>query len=138
MHQEMRKNFLFVFQVPQIPSSSLQPPKVPMDHLSPTSANPNRIPFPCDCNFRLTFPPSNQVYRTKNWDFSVSLNKLYIDMNKWVQVKFHCAPLPLRGCISELCLYMQMLLTSGLQSRDVQTILGLKIQQIQSSPFPST
>ena len=76
----------FLFQIPTKPNHP--------DPFSPTAVYPSSIPLPGELNFQVTFPIPSQIYKTKNWDFSVKLNKLFVDMNKWVEVKFYCAPPP--------------------------------------------
>ena len=50
---------------------------------SPTSSVPSTVAFKGDFHFEANFSP----FSYKNWDYSKRLNKLYTDMNKWVQVR---------------------------------------------------
>ena len=65
----------------------------PSSSHSPTSSIPGIIRFKGQLNFESKFTP----FSYKNWDFSTLLNKLYTDMNKWVQVKFSLNNYPVDG-----------------------------------------
>jgi len=57
-------------------------------HPSPTGLEVCSSDWPGDFHFEVKFlKPSNSV-KNKQWEFSSKLNKLYADMNKWVQVEF--------------------------------------------------
>jgi hypothetical protein len=53
--------------------------------------------YPGQFGFGVIFAVSSQSNRIRNTEFSADLNKLYIDMNKWVEVRFSCVDLPHRG-----------------------------------------
>lgn len=60
----------------------------PGQHPSPTGLEVCSTNWPGSFNFEVRFlKPSNSV-KNKQWEFSHKLNKLYADMNKWVQVEF--------------------------------------------------
>ena len=64
---------------------------------SSTCRNPSTIKYPGQFRFGVIFVVSSQSNRTRNTEFSVDLNKLYIDMNKWVEVRFSFGEQPHSG-----------------------------------------
>ena len=62
-----------------------QPPDNPVP--TATSANPSIDDFPGHLGFDVTFSKRTSGTKNKHWDYSPPLKKLFIDMNKWVQVK---------------------------------------------------
>ena len=58
------------------------------DHPRPTSRNPGIDDYPGHFMFDVAFTKSTTNIKNKYWDYSHSLKKLFIDMNKWVQVEF--------------------------------------------------
>ena len=48
-------------------------------------------------DFDATFTKLSESSKNRHWDYSAVLNKLYIDMNKSVQVEFHVGPAPPPG-----------------------------------------
>jgi hypothetical protein len=84
-------------QSPPGPASSYQTPPIIMSDsvnpYSPTSSIPSTIQLAGNFHFKAKFTP----FSYKNWDFSERLNKLYTDMNKWVQIKFSFGRYPTDG-----------------------------------------
>ena len=72
----------------QSSSVSLTNPGTQVDNQSPTCRNPSTIKYPGQFGFGAIFIVSSQSNRTRSTEFSDDLNKLYIDMNKWVEVRF--------------------------------------------------
>ena len=58
--------------------------------LPPTGHNPATKPLHGPFQFEAACTP----FSNEHWEFSAKLNKLYTDMDKWVQVKVHFAMLP--------------------------------------------
>ena len=81
----------------QSSSVSLTNPGTQVDNQSPTCINPSTIKYPGQFRFGVIFVVSSQSNRTRNTEFSVDLNKLYIDMNKWVEVRFSFGEQPHSG-----------------------------------------
>lgn len=67
-------------------------PESPVERVAdtprPTSANPSMDDWPGSHMFDVSFTKWSQGTRNKHWDYSAQLKKLFIDMNKWVQVEF--------------------------------------------------
>ena len=74
---------------PHLPIPSTEPVLI----LPPTGHNPATTPSLGPFKFEAVFTS----YSYENWEFSTLLNKLYTDMDKWVQIKFHFATLPPHG-----------------------------------------
>lgn len=64
---------------------------------SPTTNIPSFQYYAGPHRFDATFTKLSESSKNRHWDFSSMLEKLYIDMNKWVQVEFHVGPNPLSG-----------------------------------------
>ena len=59
----------------------------PLDNVpTATSANPSIDDYPGNLGFDVTFSKRTSGTKNKHWDYSPPLKKLFIDMNKWVQV----------------------------------------------------
>jgi len=54
----------------------------------PTSVNPSTDDWPGHHMFDVSFTKWSQGAKNKHWDYSSQLKKLFIDMNRWVQVEF--------------------------------------------------
>jgi len=54
----------------------------------PTSLNPSTDDWPGHHMFDVSFTKWSQGAKNKHWDYSSQLKKLFIDMNRWVQVEF--------------------------------------------------
>ena len=54
----------------------------------PTSVNPSTDDWPGHHMFDVSFTKWSQGAKNKHWDYSPQLKKLFIDMNRWVQVEF--------------------------------------------------
>ena len=117
-----------------VPSHQLSAPS-----RSPTCSNPSVDDYPGHYMFDVIFPMHSSNTKNKYWDYSHTLKKLFIDMNKMVQVcaRIICCHLHLTHhnprsslklvrafptiCSSESCQYSQMPPTAESQSRDVPT-----------------
>ena len=70
----------------------MQLPESPVERVAdtprPTSSNPSMDDWPGSHMFDVSFTKWSQGTRNKHWDYSAQLKKLFIDMNKWVQVEF--------------------------------------------------
>jgi len=66
-------------------------------HPSPTGLDPSTKDFPGHYQFDVSFSHLSRQGKNKHWDYSNSLRKLYIDMNKWVQAEFRVGPAPPEG-----------------------------------------
>jgi len=64
---------------------------------SPTSVSPGMTDYPGDFQFDATFSQLQSGQKNKNWDYSANISKLFIDMNKWVQVMFRVGATPPDG-----------------------------------------
>lgn len=76
------------------PSTSTEPStsaSVISDFSSPTSMDPNRIKMTGPYGFSVEF---NVDSKRKTLDFSEALNKLYVDLNYWIEVYFKIAKVP--------------------------------------------
>jgi len=74
----------------------------------PTSANPCTDDYPGEYQFRVSFVTMSATNKNKYWDYSSMLNKLYIDMNKFVNASFSVGPSPPDGLlIRALPIYAQ-------------------------------
>ena len=58
-----------------------------LDTRSPTCRNVNTIKFPGCFGFGVIFVISTRNSRTRNTEFSLELNKLFIDMDKWIELR---------------------------------------------------
>ena len=82
-------------QVPSSSSSGVTMIKVPEHQMTaasdmprPTSVNPSTDDWPGHHMFDVSFTKWSQGAKNKHWDYSSQLKKLFIDMNRWVQVEF--------------------------------------------------
>jgi len=74
----------------------------------PTSANPCTDDYPGECQFRVSFETMSATQKNKYWDYSPMLNKLYVDMNKFVRASFIVGHSPPDGLlIRALPIYAQ-------------------------------
>ena len=74
----------------------------------PTSANPCTDDYPSECQFRVSFETMSATNKNKYWDYSPMLNKLYVDMNKFVRASFVVGHSPPDGLlIRALAIYAQ-------------------------------
>eukprot|EP00092_Neocalanus_flemingeri_P014191 GFUD01015311.1.p1 GENE.GFUD01015311.1~~GFUD01015311.1.p1 ORF type:complete len:525 (+),score=111.78 GFUD01015311.1:61-1635(+) len=78
-------------------SSSIPEHQLSGSHPSPTGADPSTVNYLGHYLFDVMFTKLTQGSKNKHWDFSSQLKKLYIDMNKWVQVEFRVGPSPPDG-----------------------------------------
>ena len=78
-------------------SSSIQQDHSHQQHPSPTSADPSTIDYLGQHRFEVSFAKTAQGSKNKHWDYSSRLKKLYIDMNKLVQVEFRVGENPPEG-----------------------------------------
>jgi len=60
----------------------------PRDMIRATSTNPGVDDYLGHHSFDVNFTKYTTISKNKHWDYSSKLKKLYIDMNKWVQVEF--------------------------------------------------
>jgi len=67
------------------------------NYIGPTSTSPCIDEFPGDSNFHVSFDTLSASSKTKHWDYSHTLKKLFIDMNKYVRASFHLGPNPPEG-----------------------------------------
>ena len=91
--------------------------------LPPTGHSQAISPFPGTFQFAAEFTP----FAYENWEFSNVLNKLYADMDKWIQVKFHFATQPPHG------LYMR-----ALPVYTDAAHLKTTVKDVQSTPIQTT
>jgi len=64
---------------------------------SATCSNPSLEHYPGQYDFQSIFTKLSESSKNRHWDYSPLLSKLYIDMNKWVQVEFHVGTSPQPG-----------------------------------------
>jgi len=64
---------------------------------SATCSNPSLENYLGQFSFKSTFAKLSENSKNRHWDYSPVLCKLYIDMNKWVQVEFHVGSFPPAG-----------------------------------------
>jgi len=66
-------------------------------HQSPVGVNPSTVNYPGHHLFEVMFHQTSATTKNKHWDYSERLRKLFIDMNKWVQIDFRVGPQPPQG-----------------------------------------
>lgn len=69
----------------------------PLTFPSATCSNPSLEHYPGQYDFQSIFTKLSESSKNRHWDYSPLLSKLYIDMNKWVQVEFHVGTSPQPG-----------------------------------------
>lgn len=79
-----------------VPEHQLQQ-AVSVNHPSQTGVNPSTVNYPGHHLFDIKFNQISQHTKNKHWDFSSRLKKLFIDMNRWVQVEFRVGHNPPEG-----------------------------------------
>jgi len=78
-------------------SSSIPEHQLSGPHPSPTGDDPSTVNYPGHYLYEVMFTKLSQGSKNKHWDYSSQLKKLYIDMNKWVQVEFRVGSSPPEG-----------------------------------------
>jgi len=78
-------------------TSSIPEHQLSGPHPSPTGADPSMVNYPGHYLYEVMFTKLSQGSKNKHWDYSSQLKKLYIDMNKWVQVEFRVGSSPPEG-----------------------------------------
>ena len=64
---------------------------------SATCSNPSLEQYPGYYSFKSSFTKLSENSKNRHWDYSPLLSKLYIDMDKWVQVEHHVGSSPPAG-----------------------------------------
>ena len=64
---------------------------------SPTGPELSSVDYPGQYQFDVKFSQLSRQAKNKHWDYSDTLKKLFIDMNKWVQAEFRVGPAPPGG-----------------------------------------
>lgn len=78
-------------------SSSIPEHQLSGSHPSPSGVDPSTVNYPGHYLFEVMFTKLSQGSKNKHWDYSSQMKKLYIDMNKWVQVEFRVGTNPPDG-----------------------------------------
>jgi len=78
-------------------SSSVPEHQLSGSHPSPTGVDPSTVNYLGHYLYEVLFTKLSQGSKNKHWDYSSQLKKLYIDMNKWVQVEFRVGESPPDG-----------------------------------------
>lgn len=78
-------------------TSSIPEHQLSGPHPSPTGDDPSTVNYLGHYLYEVMFSKLSQGSKNKHWDYSSQLKKLYIDMNKWVQVEFRVGSNPPEG-----------------------------------------
>jgi len=78
-------------------TSSVMVPVASAAQPSPTGKDPSTADYPGPYQFDIRFSHLSRQGKNKHWDYSTTLRKLYIDMNKLVQAEFRVGPSPPDG-----------------------------------------
>jgi len=78
-------------------SSSVPEHQLAGSHPSPSGVDPSTVNYLGHYLFDVMFTKLTQGSKNKHWDYSSQMKKLYIDMNKWVQVEFRVGSSPPDG-----------------------------------------